>query len=83
MKHLNDKKQGAGGEIQLTDAIAKEMEVNPAAVIGLRFEGRRFDCGSKAGMLKATVALALAREDLRDELDAFLSQTYAQRLAAQ
>ncbi len=72
MKHLNDKKQGAGGEIQLTDAIAKEMEVNPGAVIGLRFEGRRFDCGSKAGMLKATVALALEREDLRDEFGDFL-----------
>ena len=72
MKHLNDKKQGAGGEIQLTDAIAQEMEVNPGSVIGLRFEGRRFDCGSKAGMLKATVALALERDDLRDEFGDFL-----------
>ena len=81
LNNLNAMKQGAGGEIQLTDAIAQEAA--EGQVHGFRFQGQRYDCGSKAGFLQATVAFGLAREDLRDELDAFLSQTYAQRLAAQ
>ena len=81
LNNLNAMKQGAGGEIQLTDAIAQEAA--SGQVHGFRFQGQRYDCGSKAGFLQATVAFGLAREDLRDELDAFLSQTYAQRLAAQ
>ena len=67
---------GAGGEIQLTDAIAREIEEG-RPVSGFRFDGRRFDCGSKAGYLQATVAFALEREDLRDELAAFLRETVA------
>ena len=62
---------GAGGEIQLTDAIAREIDGD--GVYGFRFEGQRYDCGSKAGFLQATVAFGLARPDLRDELSAFLS----------
>ena len=61
---------GVGGEVQLTDAIAKQISAN--GVYGYRFEGQRFDCGSKAGYLHATVAFGLAREDLRDELMAYL-----------
>lgn len=80
MKHLNDKTTGAGGEIQLTDAIAKEMAVNPGSVVGLCFDGTRFDCGSKIGMLKATVALALSRDDRRDELAGFLEQILGVKL---
>lgn len=72
MRHLNAKAVGAGGEIQLTDAIAKELSDKPGSVIGYRFEGMRYDCGSKAGMLQATVALALARPDLRAEFMDFL-----------
>lgn len=72
MRHLDAKKPGAGGEIQLTDAIAREMEVNPGSVIGYRFAGTRYDCGSKAGMVQATVAIALSHPDLRDEFRDFL-----------
>jgi UTP--glucose-1-phosphate uridylyltransferase len=69
MNHLHEMKTGAGGEIQLTDAIAKEIGSNQP-VYGYRFRGQRFDCGSKAGFLQATVAFGLAREDLRDDLGA-------------
>ncbi|CTQ49198.1 UTP--glucose-1-phosphate uridylyltransferase GalU [Jannaschia donghaensis] len=71
MKHLGGLAAGAGGEIQLTDAIARE--VGGDGVHGFRFEGQRFDCGSKAGFLQATVAFGLDRPDLRDELMAFIS----------
>lgn len=67
---LDDAGLGVGGEVQLTDAIAKQISAN--GVYGYRFEGQRFDCGSKAGYLQATVAFGLAREDLRDELMAYL-----------
>lgn len=71
LDHLNAKKIGAGGEIQLTDAIAAEIgSANP--VHGFCFEGRRFDCGSKAGFLQATVAFALDRPDLCDDLANYL-----------
>lgn len=65
LKHLSRKQIGAGGEIQLTDAIA--AEIGRGGVHGFRFEGQRYDCGSKAGYLRATVAFALARPDLRDD----------------
>ncbi|QPH55848.1 UTP--glucose-1-phosphate uridylyltransferase GalU [Pontivivens ytuae] len=71
LQNLNKKERGAGNEIQLTDAIAKEIG-SESGVYGLRFEGQRFDCGSKAGYLQATVAFGLDREDLRDELSDFL-----------
>ena len=67
---------GAGGEIQLTDAIAREIDGGDG-VHGFRFEGERFDCGSKAGFLQATVAFGLAREDLREELSEFLADLAA------
>lgn len=62
-EHLSLQQKGAGGEIQLTDAMAKM--IGRAPFHGLRFAGRRFDCGSKLGYLEATVACALEREDLR------------------
>ncbi|MEP1612959.1 MAG: UTP--glucose-1-phosphate uridylyltransferase GalU [Roseobacter sp.] len=71
LENLNTIKQGAGGEIQLTDAIAKEIE-NDSGVYGYRFQGQRFDCGSKSGFLQATVAFGLARKDLRDDLLSYL-----------
>lgn len=66
---------GAGGEIQLTDAIAGEIGRRP--VHGLAFEGRRFDCGSKAGLLQATVALAFARPDLHQSLREIVGELFA------
>ena len=68
---LDGQGKGAGGEIQLTDAIANEI-TSGNGVHALRFEGQRFDCGSKAGFLQATVSFALARDDLRDEFSAYL-----------
>ena len=80
-KHLENPQTGAGGEIQLTDAIAKE--INGGGVYGYRFNGQRFDCGSKAGFLQATVAFGLAREELRDDLDAYLQELMTTRKAAE
>jgi UTP--glucose-1-phosphate uridylyltransferase len=74
LNNLNNAQLGAGGEIQLTDAIAKEIE-DGRPVHGLRFSGQRFDCGSKAGFLQATVSFALARPELQDEFAAFLRDT--------
>lgn len=82
MGHLNKIKSGAGGEIQLTDAIAQEI-ASADNVYGYRFKGQRFDCGSKAGFLQATVAFGLAREDLRDEFQDYLSDMMSVRNAAQ
>lgn len=67
LRNLAEIKSGSGGEIQLTDAIAKEIEQD-RDVYGYRFRGQRYDCGSKAGFLQATVAFGLAREDLKDDL---------------
>lgn len=61
---LDRQDKGAGGEIQLTDAMARTIGRQPFH--GLRFEGRRYDCGSKAGFLEANIAYALARDDLRE-----------------
>jgi UTP--glucose-1-phosphate uridylyltransferase len=65
-EHLDRHERGAGGEIQLTDALARMIGNKPFH--GLRFEGRRFDCGDKAGFLEANIAFALARPDLRDQV---------------
>jgi UTP--glucose-1-phosphate uridylyltransferase len=59
---LANQTRGAGGEIQLTDAMIRLAEVQP--FLGLKFEGRSFDCGSKIGFLAANVAYALARKDI-------------------
>ncbi|MEX3017282.1 UTP--glucose-1-phosphate uridylyltransferase GalU [Gymnodinialimonas hymeniacidonis] len=82
MGHLNRIKTGAGGEVQLTDAIAQEI-TSADNVYGFRFKGQRFDCGSKAGFLQATVAFGLAREDLRDEFQSYLGDMMSVRSAAQ
>jgi UTP--glucose-1-phosphate uridylyltransferase len=81
MMNLNRLKQGAGGEIQLTDAIAEEAATG--GVYGYRFRGQRYDCGSKAGFLQATVAFGLSRPDLRDEFSAYLNDMVALQKAAQ
>jgi UTP--glucose-1-phosphate uridylyltransferase len=63
-QQLDRQEKGAGGEIQLTDAMAKL--IGKAPFHGLRFEGRRFDCGDKVGFLEANIAFALSRSDLGD-----------------
>ena len=72
--YLSEKKKGAGGEIQLTDSLARM--IGDAPFHGLRFSGRRFDCGDKPGFFEANVAFALARPELHDEIAAIL-QKYA------
>lgn len=62
MRVLETQGKGAGGEIQLTDAMSKMIGTQPFHA--LTFDGRRFDCGSKLGFVEATLALALEREDL-------------------
>ena len=69
--YLERMERGVGGEIQLTDSLAKLID-DDIPFHGLRFEGRRFDCGGKAGFLQANIAFALERDDLRDELLEFL-----------
>ena len=68
--------------LQLTDAI-DAARADGEEVYGFRFRGQRFDCGSKAGFLQATVAFALARDDLRDELESYLCDIVHSRQAAQ
>lgn len=82
LHNLNKLKQGSGGEIQLTDAIADEIDEG-RGVYGLRFRGQRFDCGSKAGFLQATVAFGLARDELKDEFAEYLHDIMAMRKAAE
>jgi len=82
LRNLGQGKRGAGGEIQLTDAIAQEI-VDSDNVHGFRFAGQRFDCGSKAGFLQATVSFALSRPDLSGELREFLYETVASQKAAE
>ncbi len=62
MRTLETQGKGAGGEIQLTDAMAKMIGTQPFNAV--TFAGRRFDCGSKLGFVEATLALALEREDI-------------------
>lgn len=81
LNRLERQGAGAGGEIQLTDAIA--AEIGHSGVHGFRFEGERYDCGSKAGYLKATVAFALARDDLRNDFARFLDTTKNLGIAAE
>jgi len=69
-KHLHEVKPGAGGEIQLTDGIAALMQYE--SLLAYRFDGIRYDCGSKLGYLKAQVAFGLKHEGLRNEFSAYL-----------
>jgi UTP--glucose-1-phosphate uridylyltransferase len=66
MKVLETQDKGAGGEIQLTDAMAQMIGQQPFHAV--TFEGKRYDCGSKVGFVEATLALSLAREDMGAEV---------------
>src|SRR5690606_24227110 len=69
---LENQDPGAGGEIQLTDAIKALNETS--AVLALNFEGNRYDVGDKFGFIKATIEFALQREDLVHDLSDYLKQ---------
>ncbi|ALG59563.1 MULTISPECIES: UTP--glucose-1-phosphate uridylyltransferase GalU [Citromicrobium] len=68
MRVLETQGKGAGGEIQLTDAMARMIGNQPFHAV--TFDGARYDCGSKTGFVEATLALALEREDMGDEVRA-------------
>jgi UTP--glucose-1-phosphate uridylyltransferase len=70
-ERLSNLGPGAGGELQLTDAICADLA--SVGVSGYRFEGERFDCGSIQGFVQATAAFALDRPELRAELTTFLA----------
>jgi len=76
MRILEDQEKGAGGEIQLTDAMAKMIGDQPFHAV--TFDGKRYDCGSKLGFVEATLALALQREDMGDSV-----REIAQRLLSE
>ena len=69
--HLRTMPPGAGGEIQLTDAIARLL--NEERVVAYRFEGRRYDCGRKQGYLEATVDFGLKHPETGEEFARFLA----------
>jgi UTP--glucose-1-phosphate uridylyltransferase len=60
---LAEKARGAGGEIQLTDAMHKLMGTQP--FYALEYDGVTYDCGDKLGWLRANIAMALKREDIK------------------
>lgn len=68
MRVLEGQEKGAGGEIQLTDAMAQMIGQQPFHAV--TFAGKRYDCGSKTGFVEATLAIALQREDMADEVRA-------------
>ena len=68
---LSAHKRGAGGEVQLTDAMAELVGTQPFH--GYTYSGRRFDCGDKAGHINANIALALERADIGPEVRAFIA----------
>jgi UTP--glucose-1-phosphate uridylyltransferase len=63
---------GAGGEIQLTDGIAALMQSEP--VLAYRYSGQRYDCGSKLGYLKASLAMGLKHPEIGDEFSEYLKK---------
>ncbi len=73
--HIENIKPGAGGEIQLTDAIAGLL--TEQQVMAYEFKGIRYDCGNKLGYLKATVEYALKHPEVRDEFGAYLAALHA------
>lgn len=76
MRTLESQEKGAGGEIQLTDAMARMIGQQPFHAV--KFDGRRFDCGSKTGFVEATLALALERPDMADDVRAIMKRLLAE-----
>lgn len=76
MRVLEGQEKGAGGEIQLTDAMAQMIGTQPFHAV--TFAGKRYDCGSKTGFVEATLALALQRPDMADEVRAMATRLLAE-----
>jgi len=74
--HLEQTRPGKGGEIQLTDAIAGLGAASP--LLAYRFEGRRFDCGSRIGLIEATIRFALDHDDLAEDTRAYMRAALAE-----
>lgn len=72
--HLERQERGAGGEIQLTDAFIPMIGKYP--FVGYRFKGRRFDCGSKEGLLAANLNVAFKRDDLKQSVTQEIQALY-------
>jgi len=72
--HLRHIERGAGGELQLTDAIAALLKEQQ--VLAYEFTGKRYDCGSKLGYLEATVEYALKHPEVSDEFQAYLEKRF-------
>lgn len=70
--YLDKQKTGAGGEIQLTDAMVELLCEQP--IFGVNFEGTRFDCGDKAGFQMANLAFALEHPEIKDHLKEYLKK---------
>jgi UTP--glucose-1-phosphate uridylyltransferase len=76
MRILENQEKGAGGEIQLTDAMAQLIGRQPFH--GFTFDGQRYDCGDKAGYIEANLAIALARDDIGPVVRAFMEDLVKQ-----
>jgi len=75
-EYLDRQETGAGGEIQLTDALSWLAGREPFA--GIRIAGERFDCGNRGGYLRANIAFGLQREDLRDDLQDYIANLHTE-----
>lgn len=75
MRILETQEKGAGGEIQLTDAMAQMIDNQPFH--GVTFQGRRYDCGDKAGYVQANLAVALSRPDMGEKVRTFACELLA------
>ena len=73
--HISESNKGAGGEIQLTDGIESLLKTEP--VVAYSYEGQRYDCGSKVGYLKATVALGMKHPDVGGEFVEYIEELKA------
>ena len=69
---LDNKETGAGGEIQITDAMARLLQTQ--SIYGFQYEGMRFDCGTKVGFQMANLSFAMDRPDMRDKLGTFIKK---------
>ncbi|MBF0389662.1 MAG: UTP--glucose-1-phosphate uridylyltransferase GalU [Desulfamplus sp.] len=70
--YLGENKAGAGGEIQLTDAMSQLLKEQP--IFGYKFKGKRFDCGDKAGFQMANLAFAMERPEIKERLSKFIDE---------
>ncbi|MGK6319188.1 UTP--glucose-1-phosphate uridylyltransferase GalU [Sphingomonas sp. DT-204] len=78
MTILSGQEKGAGGEIQLTDAMARM--IGEQAFHGLTFAGTRYDCGDKIGFLHANLAMALSREEMADDVELIMNELLEARV---